>query len=449
MLPIRNLTILGFVLVVLVALSGQAFASSSNTVAVGNCTKFPAYATIQLAVNAVPAGGTVKVCPGSYPEQVMINKSLTLIGNGPTASTVVAPGGGLSVNGKDIFGNFIAAQIFVEDAASVTISHMAVDGANGNVMSCGIDPMGIYFQNSSGVITDNAVRNVLYPTGFQGCQGGLAINVEANVGSPAVTVSNNSVRNYDKNGITASGPGVLSGAPKVTVTGNTVVGEGAITVTAQNGIQIGYSAQGTVQNNYVVDDIYVNPPNCSPSGVPQYCYAASGILIYDSEFIAVAGNIVESTQFGIVPDSDSNGDANHTVIQKNTVIGTQSLYGGAPGLYYGDAIDLCSNNNQAIGNIIYGSSMDAIHLDDSCGPATTGSGNYVESNTINEACAGILIGPLSSGNTIPLSGTGVNTFLNVDNTILANSDVCTPTLGPTGRSRAKHLRPSPYKPNRN
>jgi hypothetical protein len=93
--------------------------------------------------------------------------------------------------------------------------------------------------------------------------------------------------------------------------------------------------------------------------------------------------------------------------------------------------------------------MDAIHLDDSCGPATTGSGNYVESNTINEACAGILIGPLSSGNTIPLSGTGVNTFLNVDNTILANSDVCTPTLGPTGKSRAKHLRPSPYKPNRN
>src|ERR1039457_2358627 len=99
--PIRNLKLSCLALVVLVALSGQAF---SSTVAVGNCTKFVQFATIQLAVNAVPSGSTVKVCPGIYPEQVTIaNKNLTLIGVGPTASTVVVPAGGLVVNAADIF----------------------------------------------------------------------------------------------------------------------------------------------------------------------------------------------------------------------------------------------------------------------------------------------------------------------------------------------------------
>ena len=181
------------------AFAGQAF---SSTVAVGNCTKFLSYPTIQLAVTNAPAGSTVKVCPGTYPEQVTITKNLKVIGNGPTASTVVVPAGGLVTNGVlDIFGNATAAQIFVKNA-TVTISNLAVDGANDGMTDCSIDPIGIYFQNASGTITNNAVRNVLLPPALQGCQVGLAINVESNVGIPQVTISNNSIRNYDKNGIT-------------------------------------------------------------------------------------------------------------------------------------------------------------------------------------------------------------------------------------------------------
>ena len=93
------------------------------------------------------------------------------------------------------------------------------------------------------------------PPGYQGCQGGLAINVEATTGSPVVKITNNSVRNYDKNGITASGPGA-HGGPNVTVSGNTIIGLGATPVIAQNGIQIGYGASGSVSSNYVADDIY-------------------------------------------------------------------------------------------------------------------------------------------------------------------------------------------------
>jgi hypothetical protein len=61
----------------------------------------------------------------------------------------------------------------------------------------------------------------------QGCQLGLAINVESNTGAPAITISDNSVRNYDKNGITVSGPDTGATGPDAPVTSNTVIGLGA------------------------------------------------------------------------------------------------------------------------------------------------------------------------------------------------------------------------------
>ena len=119
--------------------------------------------------------------------------------------------------------------------------------------------MGIYYQNSSGTITANAVRNVIMAPSLRGCGVGLAINVESNSGTPAVTVSDNSVRNYDKDGIAASGPGT-GGGPAVIVTRNTVIGIGATTAIAQNGIQIAYGATGSVTFNDIADDLYINPP---------------------------------------------------------------------------------------------------------------------------------------------------------------------------------------------
>ncbi len=426
--PTRSLTLCCLALVVFIALSGYSFAS---VVAVGNPSCQPSlvhFATIQLAVNSVPAGSTIKVCPGNYPEQVsIISKNLTLIGvafGTSDAAVVAVPAGGLVTNGvTDISSQPTAAQIFVQNAA-VTISHLTVDGANDGMTDCSVDPIGIYYQNASGAITANAVRNVLLPAGLQGCQDGLAINVESNTGALAVTISNNSVRNYDKNGITASGPGNGSPGPNVTVTGNTIIGLGATTVTAQNGIQISYGATGKVQSNYVADDIYINPPNCGSPSNP--CYGASGILIYGSAGVNVLSNTVESTQYGIVPvTASATLTANGTIVTSNHIGGTQ-LY---------DAIDLCSDGNSAKSNVIYGSSQDGIHVDGEC-PPSTGINNTVMGNTINEACAGILLGTGIPNTTAP------NTFFNVTNTTQPG-DTCTPLVAPSEKHQS--LRPSAYK----
>src|ERR1700761_1126935 len=43
-----------------------------------------AFNTIQSAVNAAPTGGTVVACPGTYHEQVVISKPLSLYGRHAT-----------------------------------------------------------------------------------------------------------------------------------------------------------------------------------------------------------------------------------------------------------------------------------------------------------------------------------------------------------------------------
>src|SRR5580700_7386605 len=101
-------------LFMLIALGSRALA-----VTVGTCEPGQQYSTIQAAVTAATPGSTVNICPGTYPEQVLITKNLHLVGvaSGTKHSAVVtSPAGGLVMNGSDIFGNPVAAQIFVQNA---------------------------------------------------------------------------------------------------------------------------------------------------------------------------------------------------------------------------------------------------------------------------------------------------------------------------------------------
>src|SRR5580700_1043739 len=86
----------------LLLVSGLIPRAFAATVAVGTCTNFPYYTTIQTAVTASPAGSTIEICPGTYAEQVTINKKLTLIGvansQSQKAPVIVPPSGGVVAN---------------------------------------------------------------------------------------------------------------------------------------------------------------------------------------------------------------------------------------------------------------------------------------------------------------------------------------------------------------
>jgi len=112
--------------------------------------------------------------------------------------------------------------------------------------------VGIYFQNASGTVTESAVLNEVLPAGFTGCQSGEGIYIESGSGGiSTVNVNNSTVENYHKNGITGNSAGTT-----LTATNNPVVGQGSTSGAAENGIQIGFGATGTITSNTITDDIW-------------------------------------------------------------------------------------------------------------------------------------------------------------------------------------------------
>jgi parallel beta-helix repeat protein len=392
------------------AFGSHAAMAWPTTAYVGTCGT-PTFPTIQAAVNAVAVAGTVKVCPGTYPEQVTITRNVTVVGvlsGNADAAVVTSPTTGVVINTADLYeppGLPVAAQILVQNAKAVNISNITVDGSANQLNGCGTDIRGIYYQNASGTVSDVVTRNQVLAAGLTGCQAGQGIFVQSSYAGAAgyaaaaanVTIKNSSVHNFQKNGVTIDGPKAIGA-----VTYNNITGQGPTTGAGENGVQISDGATGSVTDNAIVDTIWA-PDTSSDTGD-----AASGILIYSSEHVLVENNIVSTTQFGIVTISDPvYGLGDHTTIASNVVINTQIF----------DAIDACSNDNSITGNTVFNATESGIHLDSTCGG--TGRGNTVTGNTVNEACAGILEG----GGAV--SGvTTHNTFFNVVNVALAG-DTCT------------------------
>jgi len=393
-------------LLVLAALSGQAF---SSTVAVGSCTSLPNYATIQQAVNGSPAGSTIQICPGTYREQVVISEKLTLKGiayAGKDAVVILPPTTGLVANTVDVDNpsSPIAAQILVQNTAGpVLISNLTVDGT-GNKLACGPDVQGILFQSASGTLNQVAVRNQIPNDIPSGCQVGESIYVQTATGlSSTVTVENSSVHSYNKNGITGNDLGTT-----LTVTGSYVRGAGLVPIpgAAQNGIQLGFGATGKITLNTVIDNIYD----------PTSPWASADILLYDtleSSGIAVTTNIVGNSQIpiGLYTDTPNVGDG--VSVTGNKIFGTWAY----------DAIDVCTNGNTVKTNTIFNSAESGVHLDASCssGGISTGNSNTVTGNTILESsCTGILTDPGTTGNTI-----APNTYYTVPFTTTGSTSKCT------------------------
>jgi parallel beta-helix repeat protein len=354
------------------------FVQPAMATIVGTCKAGVQFPTISQAVQAAPSGGTVSICPGTYPEQVQINKPLSLVGLTIGASdqvVITAPSGGIVQNATDLYtgGEPIAAQIYINGPSGsviVNLTNLIVDGSNSQI-DCGPNLVGIYYQNSSGTVNHVVARNQALGTN-NGCQSGQGIFVESGYSTPGssnVTIENSSVHGYQKNGITADGNGTT-----FTISNNDVVGQGPTTGAAENGIQLSDQATGTVYNNRVVDDVY------SPGS-----YGASGILVYDTGSVIIQSNTVSNTQYGIVVYTDGTYDANDNTITSNRVSAT----------HLDDGIDLCSDGNTVKSNIVMASDSSGIHIDSSCTDAegnTTGTGNTVSGNTIVEACAGVLLG---------------------------------------------------------
>jgi pectin methylesterase-like acyl-CoA thioesterase len=93
----------------------------------------PDFSTIQAAVDAASPGTTIRICAGTYPEQVSITKALTLRGDN---GAVIEPSGVTANTTGTTSGTPAAAIILVKDTTDVNISDLIVDGANNGITEC-------------------------------------------------------------------------------------------------------------------------------------------------------------------------------------------------------------------------------------------------------------------------------------------------------------------------
>jgi nitrous oxidase accessory protein NosD len=311
------------------------------------------FTSIQDAINAASPGSLIRVCPGTYREQLTINKSLSIEGDN---GVIVLPGN-MVANATGPSGTPMAAAILVQDGAHVEIEGLIVDTANNGITECAPELVGILYQNSSGSIEHSAVRNTKLSISLDGCQSGDAILVQSLGGETSkVGIDDNSIHDYQKNGITGNESGT-----EVTITNNMVTGLGPTTGAAQNGIQIGFGAKGSVLRNTVTDNVW------SPCVSLKDCaFNATGILLFQSDDVQVRHNSVSTNQVGIFAGGQ------HETIESNQVSNSLILVG----------IDLASDNNLASRNDVTHSGQAAILVE--------GDGNQVQGNDATEAPVGVL-----------------------------------------------------------
>ena len=335
--------------------------------------------TIQAAIDVANPGDIVRVCPGIYDEQVLIDGSkaspLTLRGdNGAIIKPSPMIANAASLTSLAPMGSVI----LIKDTTGINIQTITVDAGDNGFTDCGTNVVGILVQNADAKVLNAAVRNAKLGAGLEGCQTGLGIFAQSSGDTSDVTVEGTSVHDYQKNGITANEPGTF-----LTAKTNRVTGWGPTPHIAQNGIQIGWGASGLIDSNTVANHVWtgcVSAEDCP--------WVSTNILIFDPDPLALAPkvlrNAVTRSQVNIYIEADDS------TINTNNVTDTDVW----DGIYvFGD------------GNIVQSNS---IFNSDEAGVFVDGTGNNVTKNRINEALVGVWNFSGGVGNTV-----APNTYYNV------------------------------------
>jgi Protein of unknown function (DUF1565)/Right handed beta helix region len=362
----------------MVALAGVASASTSRvggkTVYVspqgnphnkGNSCGSARFRTIQSAVNAARSGGTVVVCAGTYHEQVVLAKPLSLVGQRATIDEkgvtptfkVTLPGlgtqtifaavvidssrvtlSGLTV--RDAQGEGVLAAGLSGPVSGIVISH---DSVVNNDLGGGVPPKSPYFECAAegqapgdcgeGVhFAGNVARSTISGNFISDNSGGVLLSDDVGPTHDNVVENNVVTGNATDCGITVPGhnPNALSakGVPQPDVAGvyrnlikdnvvtdNGVEGEGAGVLFANAGPGTA-SYDNQVQGNYIAGN--------GLSGVTMHAHT-----IGKGQFEDLSGNVIVGNAIGKNNlDGDTLDSPASPVDQKTT--GVLVFSGGTP-----------------------------------------------------------------------------------------------------------------------
>jgi nitrous oxidase accessory protein NosD len=357
-----------FVLVLLLPRSGRS-SNGARLVVDDDKVECPnaGFTHIQDAIDAASPGDHIRICKGTYVEQLTIRKALDIDAD---SGAVLMPSA-MKPNTTSLFsGAPIATAILVADATDVSISGLTVDGVNNGISECAPDLEGITFQNASGNIVRAAIRNFKLATGLGGCQSGTGLFVQSGGGKISkVEIEDCTIHDFQKNGITANEIGTTAFIRR-----NVVTGIGPTAAIAQNGIQIGFGAGGAIAKNVVTNNVY-----SACSAVTMCAAVATNILVTQSDGVEVSGNKAGISQVAIFV----NG--NGAEVERNETFAANVF----------DGIRVEGNQAEVRRNRVFNGAEAGIFV--------MGNNNVLEDNVITEAAIGILKETGSMGNLIAMN----------------------------------------------
>ncbi|MEO6189094.1 MAG: T9SS type A sorting domain-containing protein, partial [Saprospiraceae bacterium] len=325
---------------------------------VKNTNTGESFCTIQSAINAPNTmnGHTITVAAGTYAENIIVNKSLTILG--PNAAVdgcgirvvpeaiVVPATAGISTN-----------EIFHVAASNVTIKGFTINGDNTSITSG--------FTSTNGADIDAAEGVTVYETGVNN-----------------LTVKNNIFKNLSYFGVT------LYDYPA------------------------GVPSTGHVISNNKFQDLGTYDAG---SGINFW---GGGVLLYNNQYAAVTDNCMNNVRIGVQTGNffGSNPGTSSYQIITNNLIQTRRL-GIFHNLFYSSASPFTLSGNTITGLLnVNETKWDGISLASMQNTASTSINNNINGSAISYPATGISVwncqvAPLISGGTI----SGVSLGINVNN----------------------------------
>jgi len=287
------------------------------------------YPTIQAAVNAAGTGDLIEVDAGTYPENVIVNKTVTI--RGDSATTTIVDGGGNDIvfniqednvelrdlticnggsyNGVKIYYPFDGLTIrntrIIDNAVGVIIYD-----ADGNTIEDNVfinsQMYGIYvIESINTIIRDNQMTESAYGIGISDSSSSQVVNNTISDTSYGIYVPYSNNANISANILTSNSWNIYLTYSNSNIIGHNALSGGAV------GIQVMHSEDNSVLNNTVSDSSYgIYLGYCGANTVSGNTASLNdwGFELYNSAGSTIIENLIKDNTWGawVAEDSDGN-----------------------------------------------------------------------------------------------------------------------------------------------
>jgi CSLREA domain-containing protein len=332
---------------------------------------YDAFSTIQGGVDGVATGGAVNVAAGTYSEQPVVGKSLTLHGAGANSTNITAP-----ATLAHRFNNFFILFEF-NNGANVEASGITVKGPlNTNGCASGVLSRfyGVYVRGGAALnLHDSSVLDIREnnPQPNTRCRVGTAVDAGTTVAAlnqtGGLTLDHVLINGFQARAVTVDNAGSTA-----TVTNNTLTGSTSPSL-SQTVMLISFGASANISGNQISGAQCSDAVNCGPDTFNQA--AAVGIsLTAAANGTQITNNTISNNDYGINYFAAPNDTA---VISGNTLNANR---------YFG--VNISEGNATITGNTFSGASNVAViaaSVNDPANQTASNSTGTLTGNTITGA----------------------------------------------------------------